>query len=91
MADVAYLSCNNGYTYFKFGERVLKFRTSDRAIKYLTVKEWDPEYGYLVVDVLHDTLGTVEDYIDLLPMLDNLYIDAKKALIPIKRVEVECA
>ena len=46
-----------------------------KEIKYLTVKEWDPEYGYLVVDVLHDTLGIVEDYIDLLPMLDNLYID----------------
>ena len=90
MADVAYLSCNNGYTSFKFGERELKFRTSDRVIKYIAVKEWDTEYGYLVVDVLHDTLGIVEDYIDLLPMLDNLYIDAKKVLMPIKRVEVEC-
>ena len=36
-------------------------------------------------------MGVVEDYIDLLPMLDNLFIDAPKFLQPIKKVEVKNA
>ena len=42
---------------------------------------WDT----IVVDCLHEKLGVVEDYIDLLPMLDNLYFNAKKFLAPIKK------
>ena len=91
LSDVAYLSCKGRYTFFRCGECVLKFVTSDRYEKYTAVKEWDPEHGYIVVDVKHNTIGIVEDYIDLLPMLDNLYIDAKKMLMPIKRVEVDYA
>lgn len=91
MKNIAYLSCGGGYSYFKYKNRTLKFRISDRVLKLLSVKEWDPEYGYLVVDVLHDNRGAVEDYIDLLPMLDNLYIDAGNFLKDIKRVEVEYA
>ena len=45
----------------------------------------------MVVDCLHETMGVVEDYIDLLPMLDNLFIDAPKFLQPIKKVEVKNA
>ena len=30
-----------------------------------------------------------EDYIDLLPILDNLYIDANKFLDPIEEVEIQ--
>ena len=55
-----------------------RFKTSDRLVKYLKVKEWDAPYGYIVVDCLHEKLGVVEDYIDLLPVLDNLYFNAKK-------------
>ena len=78
--DTAYLSNKDGYDF--------RFKTSDRLVKYLKVKEWDAPYGYIVVDCLHEKLGVVEDYIDLLPMLDNLYFNAKKFLAPIKKVEV---
>lgn len=86
--NVAYLSNEGRFTTFAFGKYVFKFRTSERLVKYLRVKEWDAPYGYIVVDCLHDKLGVVEDYIDLLPMLDNLYVDAGKFLGPIERVEV---
>lgn len=42
----------------------------------------------LLLIVCTKKLGVVEDYIDLLPMLDNLYFNAKKFLAPIKKVEV---
>lgn len=88
-SDTAYLSCEGKYTSFRIGTYTLKFRTSDRLVRYVSVKEWDPEYGYIVVDVQHESMGVVEDYIDLLPMMDNLFLDPKKMLMPIKRVEVE--
>jgi hypothetical protein len=53
------------------------------------VKEWDN--GYLVVDAVYsqnkDKL--VEDYIDLVPILEDLYIDPKIFLQPITSVEVD--
>ena len=78
--DTAYLSNKDGFTTFSYGGYDFRFKTS--------VKEWDAPYGYIVVDCLHEKLGVVEDYIDLLPMLDNLYFNAKKFLAPIKKVEV---
>ena len=33
----------------------------------------------------------VEDYIDLIPILENLYIDADSFLEPIKEVEIKYA
>ncbi|MBR4008549.1 hypothetical protein [Fibrobacter sp.] len=53
------------------------------------MKEWDN--GYLVVDAVYsqnkDKL--VEDYIDLVPILEDLYIDPKIFLQPITSVEVD--
>lgn len=89
--NIAYLSSKGGFTIFSYGGYDFRFRTSDRLVKYLKVKEWDALYGYIVVDCLHEKLGVVEDYIDLLPMLDNLYFNAKKFLEPIKKVEVRYA
>lgn len=86
--DTAYLSNKDGFTTFSYGGYDFRFKTSDRLVKYLKVKEWDAPYGYIVVDCLHEKLGVVEDYIDLLPMLDNLYFNAKKFLALIKKVEV---
>ena len=89
--DTAYLSNKDDFTTFSCGDYELRLRTSKRLKKYLKVKEWDAPYGYIVVDCLHETMGVVEDYIDLMPMLDNLFIDAPKFLQPIKKVEVRNA
>ena len=54
------------------------------------VKEWDE--GYLVVDAKYQhSAEEVEDYIDLVPVLERLYINAKEFLSPIKKVEVRYA
>ena len=51
------------------------------------MKEWDN--GYLVVMAKYkDNDKLEEEYIDLVPILQNLYLDVDKFLNPIKAVEV---
>ena len=87
MNDIAYLSNEGKYTFFRVGKYTFKFRTSERLVKYVSVKGWDD--GYIVVDCLHDKLGIVEDYIDLIPMMENLFLEAKEILSPVRKVEIE--
>lgn len=70
----ATLSSKACFKIFRFGKHTIRFRTSPRLEKYTSVKEWDK--GYLVVtakyrNIPHDE----EEYIDLVPILKNLYFD----------------
>ena len=76
--NTAFLSNKGEYTFFKFRDRVITFLTGKRLERYIKVLEWDN--GYIVV--------LCKNYIDLLPILDNLYIEPQKFLAPIKKVEV---
>ena len=61
--------------------------TGKRLEKYTEVLEWDN--GYIVVLCKNKNEDKLEeDYIDLLPILDNLYIESAEFLAPIKKVEV---
>ena len=87
-SSVAYLGCRDGYTSFSSGSHCIRFKTSDRLERYLAVKKWD--HGYLVVDARYSGMGApVEEYIDLEPILENLYFDAEQFLASIKEVELE--
>lgn len=51
------------------------------------MKAWD--HGYLVVDAKYRHLPDAEEeYIDLVPILENLYFDVDSFLAPIERVEI---
>ena len=63
--------------------------TSKRLERYTKILEWD--HGYLVVMVKYHDLDEVEEYIDLIPILDNLYYDVDEFLTPIKEVKIEDA
>ena len=70
----ATLSSKACFKIFRFGKHTIRFRSSPRLEKYTSVKEWDK--GYLVVtakyrNIPHDE----EEYIDLVPILKNLYFD----------------
>lgn len=67
---------------------VLRFRAPDWPCKPITeVKEWDN--GYLVVMAKYSHKEQpIEEYIDLLPILENLRMDAQGFLTPIKEVEI---
>ena len=83
----AILSNKGDMTSFKFGNYNIRFRTSSRLQRYTEVKEWDN--GYIVVTADYEGIGLTEEYIDLLPILENLYIDPQTFLKPIKSVKIE--
>lgn len=84
---IAYLSNDGEYTTFTFGGRTLTFLTSKSLERYTSIKKWDN--GYLVVMAKYSNRQTEEEeYIDLMPILENLYMNAEKFLYPIKKVEL---
>lgn len=89
MRDYAILRSNEEYTIFEFNDQVIRFATSSRLERYTKVMEWD--HGYLVVMAKYRNLDEVEEYIDLIPILQNLYYDVDNFLEPIKEVRIEYA
>lgn len=82
----AVLSNHGDMTSFKYGNCNIRFRSPIILKRYTEVKEWDN--GYLVVMADYDGMGLTEEYIDLIPILQNLYIDPKKFLKNIKTVKI---
>lgn len=82
----AVLSSDRKFTSFSFGGHVIRFQTSPRLEKYTQIVQWD--HGYLVVKARYEGSGEEEDYIDLIPILRNLYFDAESFLAPIRKVRI---
>lgn len=82
----ALLSNEGELTSFRYGNDNIRFRTPKRLKRYIEVKKWDN--GYIVVTADYDGTGVTEEYIDLLPILENLFIDPEKFLTPIKSVKI---
>lgn len=89
MQNCAILRSNKNYTIFEFNGHTIRFRTSSRLEKYTKIVEWDK--GYLVVIAKYQNLEEVEDYIDLIPILDHLYYNADEFLKPIEEVRIDYA
>ncbi|UTC68391.1 MULTISPECIES: hypothetical protein [unclassified Treponema] len=86
----AYLSNEDSYTIFSFGDERLKFIAPYSLERYGEVLTWDK--GYLVVSAKYAHNSEFEEeYIDLIPILKNLYIDTEKFLSSIQKVEVKYA
>ena len=84
----AKLSSSGSYTSFSYGGNTIRFLTSPRLLKYEKVLKWDN--GYLEV-IANYNGKEEEEYIDLVPILENLLMDAPAFLKPIERVEVSYA
>lgn len=84
----AILSSEGAFTLFSYGGRRIKFSAPYSLKRYVKVKKWDR--GYIEVDTEY-AHGIEEEYIDLEPILENLFIKPSKFLTPIKRVEVRYA
>lgn len=88
LIPTAYLSCDGDVSCFSFNDESIRFRTSSALEKYLRVKTWDR--GYLVVDAAYrGATGETEEYIDLIPILENLYMDPRTFCEPIKEVGIK--
>ena len=86
-SSCAVLSCDGPYTSFSFGGHDFRFRTPKNLVRYVDVREWNK--GYLVANAEYDGYpDPVEEYIDLVPILSNLYFDVDEFLAPIEEVAV---
>lgn len=88
-SNIAYLSSKGAYTFFSFRNRIITFLTSKNLERYTSIKEWD--HGYLVVEAQRSGADSVEDYIDLIPILEHLNINPQQFLNPIKEVRLNYA
>lgn len=88
MNNCAILSNKGEYTIFTYGDYKIRFKTSHMLERYTKVLEWDN--GYLVVMAKYKNSPIdEEEYIDLIPILKNLYINAEEFLKPITKVEIQ--
>lgn len=86
MSDCATLSSSGNFTSFSYNGKTIRFRTPASLERYTDVLEWDN--GYLVVMAKYKDHPSAEEYIDLVPILNNLYIDTEQFLKPIKKVSL---
>ena len=90
MDEKAFLSNDGQYTIFSFRDNRLKFIAPYSLERYESVLQWDN--GYLVVMAKYShNKNAEEEYIDLIPILKDLYINPDDFLKPIKSVEVQYA
>lgn len=84
---IAFLSNCGEFTIFSYLNSVIKFRTSRHLLRYTKILEWNN--GYLVVMAKYDNSpAEEEEYIDLIPILKNLYFDSDKFLKNISEVKI---
>lgn len=90
MGDTAYLSNEDCYTIFTFGDNRIKFIAPYSLEYYKKVLKWDNGYIEVLTKYSHNE-ELEEEYIDLIPILKNLYMDPNDFLKSIKNVEVKYA
>ena len=83
--DTALLRNEGRMIFFSFGGKDIRFLGPKCLRRFTDVKKWHDGY----IEVMADYGARIEeDYIDLMPILENLYIPAHDYVRPIKRVEL---
>ena len=85
-ATQAVLSNQGDMTSFRYADYNIRFRTPSILKKYGDVKSCDD--GYIVVMEDYEGMGITEEYIDLVPILKNLYIKPETFLKNIQTVKI---
>ncbi len=83
----ALLSNERDFTVFRYGGHTIRFRAPYSLERYTEVKAWDRGYLVVLAKYRHNDQPE-EEYIDLVPILQDLYFDAERFLEPIKEVKV---
>ena len=73
---------------FQYKDRIIRFRGPHFLKYFADIKEWDNGYIVVMAKYRHNQKPE-EEYIDLLPILKDLYIDASKFLEPIREVRLD--
>ena len=83
----AVLSSAGGFTAFSYGGYNIRFRAPYSLERYVDVVKWDDGYLVVLAQYTHNA-EPEEEYIDLKPILDDLYLDSSAFLKPIKSVRI---
>lgn len=83
----AYLSNDKDMIKFQYGNIIVRFRGPYSLEYFTSIKEWDKGYMVVMAKYRHNQ-EPEEDYIDLIPILKDLYIDTTKFLDPIEEVRL---
>lgn len=86
--DRAIITNKGQYTLFIYDGKTIRFKAPYSLEYYTDVKEWDNGYIVVMAKYYHNTKAE-EEYIDLIPVLRNLYINPDEFLKPIKEVIVK--
>ena len=90
LSHEATLSSADGFTAFSYGGYHIRFRAPYSLERYVDVVNWDNGYLVVLAKYSHNDMPE-EEYIDLKPILDDLYIDSAAFLKPIKSVRIAYA
>ena len=85
MNEIATLGNRDGFSIFSFGSRTIRFKAPYSLERYTSVKDWNNGYLVVMAKYRHNP-QQAEEY--LLPILNNLYINAQEFLKPIKEVAI---
>ena len=86
----AYISNDGDVISFSFGEKIIRFRGPYSLVRFDKVKVWDN--GYIVLDAYYNHSDKpIEEYIDLIPIIEDLYISPTEFLGGIESLEVRYA
>ena len=83
----ALLYHRDGFTVFQYGKHTIRFRAPYSLERYTQIKEWDNGYLVVMAKYSHNE-EPEEEYIDLVPILRNLFFDVAAFLTPIRGVEI---
>lgn len=84
----AFLSNDNGFTVFSYEDCIIRFKSPYSLEKYTAIKEWDNGYLVIMAKYNHND-ESEEEYIDLIPILEHLYISPHQFLKQIKEVQLK--
>jgi len=85
--SIAYLSNDGAYTIFSFRDTTITFLTAKNLEYYTEVLLWDN--GYIEVTSKNTGHEPIEEYIDLVPILENLLINPDDFCGKIKEVKIK--
>ena len=86
--NYAFISNDDNFTIFKYKNYTIRFKAPYSLEKYTDIVEWDDGYLVIMAKYKHNK-ESEEEYIDLVPILENLYIEPKIFLRSIKEVRID--
>ena len=86
--NYAFISNDDNFTIFKYKNYTIRFKAPYSLEKYTDIVGWDDGYLVIMAKYKHNK-ESEEEYIDLVPILENLYIEPKIFLRSIKEVQID--